>query len=552
MRIATQQPKAPEPSRAERFIDGIIEAFSPGRALKRMEQRAILTHFRSKGAIANNVRPNAHPMSAAGNTMRGNRERLQLMWNAIELVENSGLCFSIVSKYQHYVCGSLRYQARTGDKGVNRLYEDYVKMRLGKSIDYSGRKTFRQMCMCGIAGQMYKGDFGLNVVRESPEEPLYLQGIEADRIGDPYEFRSTDTYIGGIHFTERGARPIAYDLFAREANTGMYKFDMQVQARTPTLGLPNFLHSMNPFSFDAARGKTIFATCIDNASYIESIRNYELEALAWASSQTGVYYTNTGALPQDLPFTNQTQNQDAYGNVLHQFSATPGTITALGLAEKVEMFKNERTSPNVLAMYRSTIRDICLGAGLSYAFVYDMSGLPGPAVRAASAQDKRSIEGVRMNQKEDVLIPSGTLILMEGISNGDIPFHPRWNKHDWLFPAHPTIDVGRESSANINENLAALNTGANIAAESGEDIEEIHEQIGIETESLMSVAMATAKRLKLEDWREVYQAMRAGKSIIMSPQFEAARAEGLRETAEQQERAKIEEGNASGDGAELD
>ena len=54
------------------------------------------------------------------------------MWNAIQLIENSGLCASLLWKIQMYICGTLRFQSLCGDRDIATEYEDYMKLVLGR------------------------------------------------------------------------------------------------------------------------------------------------------------------------------------------------------------------------------------------------------------------------------------------------------------------------------------------------------------------------------------------------------------------------------------
>lgn len=506
------------PSKWEKRIDSAVGLIAPGMAVKRAQAREQINRFRYLSAQGNDARPNANPFTGSGETARGNAERRQMMWNAIDAIENSGIAWGVVNKFRDYVAGTVRYQARTGDKVINNELEEYVAERSKKGLDYGNRHTLRQQAKLVVTGMIVKGDCGINVVRD--DNTIFTQGIEADRIGNPYQYAAYDNYVGGIHINQRGGMAGA-DIFRRDRMSGNYQFERTLPAYNQ-FGLQTFMLCVNPITFDDVRGRTVFARTIDNIHYLNEIRRYELQALMWAASQSGVYYTKSGGLP-DLPFEDHTTERDAYGNALTKFSALPNTITALGMGEDVKMFQHERPSPNVMAMYKDTIREIAVGVGLSFGMVWDMTDLQGPGVRAASNQDKRAIQGWQLVLGEGFLEPTVDWILRDGIAKRDIPYHPKYNKGTFIFPAHPTIDVGRESAADLNELAAAVNTGANICAEGGFSIEEVRDQAGHETEDLIEQAMEIAGRKGIKDWREVLAILRPGNNIIMSPQFEGAR-----------------------------
>jgi capsid protein len=497
-----------QPSKWEGRIDKALNLVAPQHVFKRMVSRERQNWFRYLAAQSNSARRNASP-TTSGEIARGSREKMQVMWNAIEMVENSGLASGILQKFQTYVCGTLRWQARTGDKGVNDEHEAFFKERFSKpSLDLTGRFTGRQLAMLNVKGACLKGDMGNNVVRM--DDDIYLQGIEANRIGDPYSYKSSDTYIRGLHIDQVG-RIAAVDIYNQNRMSGRYYRSGPPLATRDENGLPKFLFFVNPISYDDYRGVSIFKTAIDNATYIESLRKYELQALLWAASQSGVFYTKSGQLPGDLPFDKGTPITDKSGNVLDTYMVRPNTVTALADGEDVKMFQHDRPSPNVMNMYRATQVDIATGTGLTFALVCDMTGFTGPAIRQMSGQDARAIGIWQELLRESFLDPVAMLLLGDGITKDEIQYHPNWLQGQWFFPPRVTIDVGRETTAGISEINAMLNSGAAYAAENSQDISEIAIQRGHETQEAIEIAQQIAGELKL-DWREVYSLMKVGVS----------------------------------------
>lgn len=446
-------------------------------------------------------------MGQVGETMRGSREKLQVMFNAINLIENSGLCSSLLWKIQMYACGTLRFQSLCGDKNVAQEYEDYMRIKCGKALDLTGRFGLRQSAMLDVKGMLLKGDIGTNVVRQGRD--LYLQGIEADRIGDPTNTRISNTYVRGLRLDDNGI-VYAADVYYKDRMSGVYKFDNTFPFRDER-GLPKFLFLVNPISYDDYRGVSVFKSAIDNSTYIDSMRQYELQALMWASSQSGVYHTKSGTLPEQLPFDNSPVTDEA-GNKINTYTVRPNTVTAIGMGEEMSMFQHDRPSPNVLGMVKDTIRDICVGIGVSFEFGWDMSGLSGPAVRGVSSQDARAFETWQELLCEGKLDPVAGLILGNGIVNEEIPYHPKYNRWRWQFPAKSTIDASRESKSNIDEIAAGINTGARVCADDNLDIDEVQEQLGKETQQKIEIAMEVAGKLGKQggesvNWREVYNYM---------------------------------------------
>ena len=225
----------------------------------------------------------------------------------------------------------------------------------------------------------------------------------------------------GLELNDAGAITAAR-IFYRDRPTGTYKYEGTIPFTDPR-GLPRFLFLTNPISYDDYRGVSVFKTAIDNATYIDRIREYELQALMWAASQSGVFHTKSGALPEGLPF-DRNPLVDPSGNPIETYQVRPNTVSALGVGEEVTMFQHDRPSPNVLGMLQEVVRDISVGTGLSFGMVWDMSGYTGPAVRAISSQDARTIEIWQWLIREGKLDPVALLVSGNAIANGELPFHP--------------------------------------------------------------------------------------------------------------------------------
>lgn len=544
MKYAQWVKSQPKQSKWVQRLDSTIAALAPAYATKRMVSREKMNRFRYLSAQQTEDRRNSSQFTASGETQLGDRERKIMNWNAVELIENSGLASSIRNKFINYICGTLRYQSRTGDRVVNDEYEHYLQARFGKCFDITGNNTMRQMAGLVVGGLVVKGDCVLHPIRM--EDTLYWQGIEADRIGNPLEYMVRDDFIGGCHLDFTG-RKIAMDIYRRQRLSGQYFYE-RTEPTFNDAGLPNMLFTYNRNTFDDVRGRTVFKSVIDNIHYLRQIRDYELAALSWAASQSGIYHTKSGELPSDLPFDKLPDEFDFDGNAISRFRVTPNTVQAIGVGEDVTMFQHDRPSPNVIALWRDTVREIAKGVDLSFGLVWDMSGISGPAVRADASHDKRALTSWKMNLTEDILRPVAIMELGNGIANGEIPYHPRWMNGEYQFPAHPTIDAGRESAADISEYAANLTSGADICAEESRDVEEVIEQCGAEAQARIQEAKRIAKEEGIDDWREVLSYSAPGKNIIMAPEFEAARAAQLEQ---QISTAKKNEDNATTNGTEL-
>lgn len=550
-----ESPRKYKPTAAQQKQDAAIEGFkfSKGMAKKLKQQVNMLTlqkqaaeltlgkeaarqqvhHFRYLSALSTTSRINANPLTS-GEILRGSRDKMQVMWNAIDLIDNSGLCSSILDKLPTYICGTVKYQSRTGNKKVNKIIEDYIADRSGKSLDLANRRTLRQQAKFTMRAKLLKGDTGINLPRVN--DTLFTQGIEGDRIGDPYNYAISNEFVRGVHLDEKG-KLSAFDIYIRDRMSGRYVYDTTIPG-FDSMGLPSFLFTARPISFDDVRGISIFNTAINNAEYIRQMREYELLAMLWASSRSGVFYTKSGMLPPGDPFAESINIPGYAGQNWDAMKIHPNQITALGVGEKAELYRNDRPSPNVLAMYDNTIKDIAISTGCSYGFVWDMSGMTNPAVRYYSGQDKRAIESHQLDLTEDMLQPLIILLIMEGIADGEIPYVEGWNKGAFIFPPHPTIDAGDESTAHVAEINAGVNSATRVALDNGDEIQEITSELNDEACDRIEKAVKAAEELNKKfgtdlTFREILGMVKQVQGETrMSPDLEAAHADQATSTAD--------------------
>jgi capsid protein len=453
-----------------------ITSFLVRAALRIPAVRQALQTYSYNAAYATSAKEVANVNSYKGETSTGIMERLRMVWTATEAVENSGLASGLVGKIERYVAGQVRVQVRSGDRAVNSEAEAFLRERLGSQVDYAGRLTFRRMCGLAIRQAVISGDCGQNRIIE--EGVMRLQLIPGRNIGSPYTYIPEPvelygeklTSVSGILVDEynaiKGARIYA---MSRIGQVYEHVCDLRAYNETGDRIFSLFAHQTEP---DLVRGRTAFFAVLPQIQYLAKMRELELQVQTWAASQGGVYYTQSGMVPMtpDLPFGEQAHTMPN-GETQRNFTALPNQIQALGVAERVELFKNDRPSPNVMNMYREVIREVCASIGISFAFGWEATGLPGPAVRAASMADKRTIEDWQTLLREQFIDDVVRWKLdkeFRATTNyrGPLPFGV-------LFPAWPTIDQGRETAADLSRYRAGLTNGHMLADESGEDFDEI-------------------------------------------------------------------------------
>lgn len=453
------------------LLDKAIAFVAPKAALHRMQAREALHQFRHHAAAPGRERPRTPAVgNMSPNTSSAQRDRVQLMWEARELVDNFALVKGLLLKLALYTFGSVRYEPQTTSDEANAAYKKYFE-DWTKVCDISGRHNLTSLLNLYFIAMLRDGDTGVNM--RLTDKGWRLQSVEADRIGRPTDTTGGETHIGGIDFDPETGTPLAYHVFER-SREGMYRNPVEVPAC-------QFIHLFDPLRVDQARGFTALDAAIDTARDIYDIFRFEKFAVKWASAQTGVVKTEEGE-------GEWTEGGDVDGDGNRLESIEFGKVNYLRNGEDISTFRSERPSATFSGFMEALQRDICFSLGIPYGFFINNSSLGGAAGRLDSQQANRVCSRFQEFFKDKFLERIKDAVIAYGISFGGLPAVPDWKSGKWQFPAWPSADVGRESSANIEEWKLGMRTASDIYGERSESWREQFRQKAIEMKELMALA----------------------------------------------------------------
>jgi lambda family phage portal protein len=440
------------------FITKALAVVSPKAAMSRMISQERLRNFgRFDSALESTKRGISRNISGAEDTA-GTAERYKLIRAARDLADNFPPVRSLLLKFSTYVSGRLTYQARTGDKDVDEQVERYWR-NWCKSCDFLRRHDFVTLLQLAVMAILRDGDCGFIIVRDKGE--LKLQSVEADRIGSPYNrLIDSDTYIGGILLDEYG-RPDKFQIFVRTISN---------QYIEPTdIPAAEFIHLFDATRLDEYRGRSAFATALNAARDLQEALKAEIQAIKYASYQTGVIVTENGSADAADYFA--TSNQNDLGQTEKLSNIDPGAINYLSPGEKMEMFKSDRPGGAFGEFVRLVQSHICMSVGLPYGFAFD-ADKSGPMARMEAAMAERTFARWRRLLESQFLDRIKNIILLDAQSRGLLPESEYLLDGRWCWPAKVSIDYGREANADIALWKAGLKTAGQIYSEMGEDYEE--------------------------------------------------------------------------------
>jgi capsid protein len=467
----------PPPPSAFEFA---LSKFAPGLALDRYRKRVAFSYEGARiGRLRDVPQHNPNPETA-----RESYDRIKLMEQVRDLCENLPLFPSVLTKLGNYALGQLRYQARTGDREVNRQIERYLAEWF-RDCDVSGRFSFADMARVALYSTLRDGDFFW--VWRQVDGSLKLQGVEADRVGGNLP-RVSENEASGIIFDPSTGRPIEYRTYRRNQAGGYV--DEKIIPAADVIAFYDHLR------YDQYRGITRFASAVNAARDFKEMMEAVRIGVKFENYHGGVHYSERGQPDDPTDYFAAGADRTANGQPIGDFNLQPGTVKHLPNTSRIDFVKSDRPSGQFQAYAETLIREILCPLNLPMGFAWDLSSLGGPAARMDAAQAYRSIRYLQTEVMAPRMKRAVDRVIMQGIAEGRIDYTDDWQAGHFQFPAMPTIDVGRDTNAGIAEVRAGLRSKADYFAEEGKDVDEEDAVIAGEAAALIQRAKEISDRTK--------------------------------------------------------
>ena len=442
------------------LIDKAIAFVNPQGAVDRLVARQRIKNFEYDAVKYSRQRKGPSQLSGAED-YRSNYDRVELMKRARDLAENVGLVRSILMKFASHTAANISYQARTENPEVNTEVEAYWAEWWDK-CDISTRHTGSTMMQVAMMSMLRDGDFLFVLVRDS-DGNLKIQGIEGDRLGDPFKVYTSSELIGGIHIDQKTGSPTAYDIYSRSIGD-MYTYQATIPASQA-------FHLFDPLRIDQYRGISAFHTAINDATDIHEIVGFEKMSAKVASSQSAIIKRNNNNASDLSSLTN---DQDINGSVIKLEAIESGKISYLEPGEDI-VFPDGPSRPSgaFAEFHKILLRNICLGVGIPYSFAVDPSAMSGPTARLEMQQAGRTFRRYQKLLEDKVLRPIKNIVIADAVARGLIEDNvgTRTTRGIFNFGPNVSIDLSRDSASSIAEFKTGLRTAADIYSERGQDFE---------------------------------------------------------------------------------
>jgi len=459
------------------LIDKAIAFVNPQGAVDRLVARQRIKNFEYDAVKYSRQRKGPSQLSGAED-YQSNYDRVELMKRARDLAENVGLVRSILMKFASHTAANISYQARTENPEVNTDVEMYWAEWFDK-CDITTRHTGSTLMQVAMMSMLRDGDFLFVLVRDS-DGNLKIQGIEGDRLGDPFKVYTSSELIGGIHIDQKTGSPTAYDIYSRSIGD-MYTYQVTIPASQA-------FHLFDPLRIDQYRGISAFHTAINDATDIHEIVGFEKMSAKVASSQSAIIKRNNNNASDLSSLTN---DQDINGSPIKLEAIESGKISYLEPGEDI-VFPDGPSRPSgaFAEFHKILLRNICMGVGIPYSFAVDPSAMSGPTARLEMQQAGRTFRRYQKLLDDKVLRPIKNIVIADGVARGLIEKNvgSRTTRGIFNFGANVSIDLGRESASAISEFKTGLRTAADIYAERGQDFESSMRQRAIEAKLIKDLS----------------------------------------------------------------
>lgn len=392
--------------------------------------------------------------------------RESLLSEARNLEQTFAVCRRINRQYAKHTIGSCRIKWNTGDKKIDALYSgDWVTWM--KMCDLQGRHNFRKLTKISVARTLVDGRiFGQLDDRGGR---LGIQGIEGDRVSSDGIFNADRPgLVSGIGLDGNGRAQ-----FAKVWERTLYGTFQNPQ----DIPMAQLVHVFDSDRIDSVSGVTHYHAVLNKVRDLKETMLAEQLSAKRNSKIALIMKSILGGAPKVNLFGDDSVKGDGSGKPDVQKVGDVADIYTLP-TEDVKAYISDRPSEGFLKLMQWMIREIALGLDLPFGVVWDMGGLPGPAVRFEINQASRTFNDFLTDIIEPMWIRPivGRWLAIE-IAQGRLPFNPNWYKFTVPKPKSISIDFGRDSKASIAENIAGLGTAADWYGEEDENFEEQTDQL---------------------------------------------------------------------------
>lgn len=399
------------------------------------------------------------------------------------LIANMGSVRGPVFDLTRYSIGEgLVPQSQAENEKAGDEYEAYFQ-DWSERCDVSGKFTFWELQKIASRAVDGDGDVGAHDVISSPRADHQVQLIEGHRIENPKDSGDSAKAAGwhdGVLTNDVG-RPLQYSV--REGKDGWRP-----------IAADYFTLLMDPDRCDQDRGLSALSHGIENAFDGSDILTFSKIGVKMREAIGFAIYTETGTHDSGLGLIQEGFSAADTGSFAMD-TLQAGMIPRLKQNERIADIQSSRPSPVFTGYLDYLIRDLAIGLGLPFEFVWNPAALNGTSQRFVLSKAQRRF-AERQTLIRKWVQREWNLVIGRAIARKELPNDKRWRKITLQRPAKITVDVGREAQQNREDMKFGVRTMAEDVGERGADGDwkDVRNQLTREVDDLLDRAEATAKK----------------------------------------------------------
>lgn len=419
-------------------------------------------------------------------------ERIVLIRGARQMEEDMPFFDGILSDFETYVVGELKYTPATGNPDADAVIQAFLEWKFDQ-CDYTRRLDLVKLARLGVRSYKRDGECGFVFVKQG--DNLVINSISGDRIGNPLVGANIGpNNYNGIITNESGA-PATYQIYRRLPKLNSYEFQMDVSAN-------DFIHYYDPFRFEQYHGVTCFKNAIEHGFDMKQIMDFTKLNIKWRSAQLP-YVTNEQGRPRGSGYDAQPADADG---VPRPFDIKVGGVqqSFLKLGEGVMEYPNDFPNQQFGAIMEELKRDCAVGAKLPLEFCY-RSETGGVVQRFYANKAERTFDEDKRWLKRTLLTPYKNRVIQAGLDSGelnlssfgDLAKNLRRFAGTWQMGRSVSVDYGRETDADLKQIDAGVMSPQEYANENNRDLKTVRQQIAEHTRAIFKDAQEIAAEFKM-------------------------------------------------------
>lgn len=373
---------------------------------------------------------------------------------------------------------TLQSKARTTkgklDSKANRIIEQQWKAwGKAKNCSFDGQMGWLEIQRIFIESVARDGEVLIRLIRDDSLFGLRLQLLDINRLDETCNFtmKNGNVVNMGIEMDEYST-PIAYHLLTHASST--YAQGGRSFERVPAADI---IHAFRRERAEQIRGATWMASVMRSLNMLDSFFEAELVASRISASKMGFYTSEAG--------DSYVGEEDDMGHLVAE--AEPGIFEQLPAGTSFQAFDPQHPTSAFKDFTKGIIRSVAGGLGVSYnSLSSDLEGVSFSSIRSGTLEERDQYRMVQSFMIDHFISRVYDEWLKMVLLKGNVAFsyadydklsEVRWQPRGWSW-----VDPAKDIKASKEAILAGVKTASQVAAEQGQDLEDIYAQIKYEQE----------------------------------------------------------------------